>query len=161
MNAIEIAALVALTGYSVYRQTRRSELVAESRFKLAIVYAIVGICLGGMHAPIGVAGYGLLAAGLVLSALVGVVRGQLTRVWREEDGRMYSQGTALTVGLFLGMIVVKFALGFLAYVAHINDGAGIGEVLVMIAIMIAVQAQIVHHRSSQLAAAPVSASIAA
>jgi hypothetical protein len=38
----------------------------------------------------------------------------------------------------------------LAWFANINDGAGFGEVLIMIAIMIAVQAQIVYRRAQAL-----------
>jgi type IV secretory pathway TrbD component len=48
--------------------------------------------------------------------------------------------------LFLGLVAVKFGLGVLAWFAHINDGAGFGEVL----IMIAVQAQIVYRRAETL-----------
>lgn len=52
--------------------------------------------------------------------------------------------------MFLGLVAVKFGLGVLAWFAHINDGAGFGEVLIMIAIMIAVQAQIVYRRAETL-----------
>ena len=50
------------------------------------------------------------------------------------------------------MIAVKFALGAWAQIAHIDDGEGFGEVLVMLAIMLAVQAQIVWNRARALTA---------
>jgi hypothetical protein len=51
MSPIEIAVLLALTGYAIYRQTQRHEVVGSGRFKLAIIYAVIGLVVGGMHAP--------------------------------------------------------------------------------------------------------------
>jgi hypothetical protein len=150
MSATEILAILALVAWSIYRQTRKSEVTAKDRFKMAIIYAIVGVCVGGFDRPSGLAGYGMIAIGLALSLAVGLARGRLTRVWADAQGRIFSQGTAVTVGLFLGLVAVKFGLGVLAWFAHINDGAGFGEVLIMIAIMIAVQAQIVYRRAEAL-----------
>jgi hypothetical protein len=150
MSATEILAILALVAWSIYRQTRKSEVTAKDRFKMAIIYAIVGVCVGVFDRPSGLAGYGMIAIGLALSLAVGLARGRLTRVWADAQGRVFSQGTAVTVGLFLGLVAVKFGLGVLAWFAHINDGAGFGEVLIMIAIMIAVQAQIVYRRAEAL-----------
>ena len=63
--------------------------------------------------------------------------------------------------MFLGLVAVKFGLGVLAWFAHINDGAGFGEVLIMIAIMIAVQAQIVYRRAETLTRAAASCRVTA
>lgn len=150
MSATEIIAILALVAWSIYRQTRKTEVTADGRFKMAIIYAIVGVCVGGFDRPVGVAGYGMIVIGLALSLVVGLARGRLTRMWTDGQGRVFSQGTALTVGLFVALVAVKFALGVVAYFAHINDGAGFGEVLIMLAIMIAVQAQIVYRRAETL-----------
>jgi hypothetical protein len=150
MSATEILAILALVAWSVYRQTRTSQVTAKSRFKMAIIYTIVGLSVGGFDRPSGLIGYGMIAIGLALSLVVGLARGRLTRVWADAEGRVFSQGTAVTVALFLGLVAVKFGLGVLAWFAHINDGAGFGEVLIMIAIMIAVQAQIVYRRAETL-----------
>lgn len=152
MSVTEVVAILALVGWSVYRQTRVSEVTAGSRFKMAIIYAAVGVAVGGFDLPAGIAGVGMIVVGLALSLVVGLLRGRLTRVWADADGKVFSQGTVTTVALFLGLIVVKFGLGTVAYFAHIDDGAGFGEVLVMIAIMIAVQAELVWRRAKSLAA---------
>lgn len=52
------------------------------------------------------------------------------------------QGTAVTIGLFLVLVTVKFALGALAYSLDVSDDGGVGEIIVMIAVMIALQADI-------------------
>jgi hypothetical protein len=150
MTPLDGLAILALTVFAIYRQTRTSEVTEQSRFKLAIIYAVVGIVVGGFAIPHGVAAYGLLAASLLLSAIVGLARGRLTRVWRVPDGRAFTRGTALTIGLFVALIVMKFGLGAIAYLTHIHDGEGFGEVLVMIAIMVAVQAEIVWRRAQAL-----------
>jgi hypothetical protein len=139
-----------LTGWAVYKQTQTTQVTDKGRFKMAIIYAAVGACVGGFAMPHGAAAYGLLLAGLALSAVVGEVRGRLTTMWRDAKGLVWRRGNVATVSLFLALVAGKFVLGTIAYVAHIHDGAGFGEVLVMIAIMIAVQAEIIHRRASAL-----------
>jgi hypothetical protein len=85
--------------------------------------------------------------------VIGLWRGQLTRLWVEPNGQIMKKGTAVTVGLFLAMIMIKFATGTWAYFAHIDDGEGFGAVMVMIGLMVAVQAELVWRRAERLAAA--------
>ena len=150
MSPFEIVAILCLTTWAIYKQTIVSEVIfTNTRFKMAIIYAVVGLAIGGFDTPSGWAGWAMIATGLVLSFVIGLIRGRYTKLW-VADGKVWRQGTALTVALFIGLIATKFALGTLAYFWHIDDGAGFGEVLVMIAIMIAVQAQIIHLRARPL-----------
>lgn len=150
MSPLEIAAILALSAWAIYKQTIVSEVVfTNARFKMALIYAVAGIAVGGFDTPAGWAGWAMILTGLALSFVVGLVRGRYTKLW-VADGKVWRQGTALTVSLFVGLITVKFALGTLAYFWGVDDGAGFGEVLVMIAIMIAVQAQIIHGRARRL-----------
>jgi len=151
MSPFEIVALLALVGYAIYRQTRQHEVVGGSRYKLAIIYAIAGAVIGGFSLPHSAAEVLVLGVGLALSVVVGLARGRLTRLWA-QDGRVYSKGTPLTIGLFLGLVAAKFAIGTACYFLHISDDGGFGEVLVMIAIMIAFQAEIVWRRAKALGA---------
>lgn len=152
MSPFAIVALLALVGYAIYRQTRQSEVVGSSRFRMAIVYGVVGLAVGGFSRPDGGWEWAILVVSLGLSAVVGLARGRWTRLWRGDDGRVYSQGTTLTIALFVGLVVVKFAIGTAAYLADISDDGGFGEILVMIAVMIAFQAQIVWDRAKALGA---------
>ena len=151
MSPIEIITLLALVGYAIYRQTRQHEVVGASRFKLAIIYAIAGVVVGGFSRPHTVAEVLVLVGSLALSVVVGLARGRLTRLWR-QNGRVYSQGTPLTIVLFLGLVAAKFAIGTACYFLHISDDGGFGEILVMIAVMIAFQAEIVWRRARVLGA---------
>ena len=46
MSPTEIILLLALTGYAIYRQTQRHEVVGSGRFTMAIIYGIVGLAVG-------------------------------------------------------------------------------------------------------------------
>jgi hypothetical protein len=153
MSPLAILALLALTGYAVYKQSQRHEITGKGRFKLAVIYAVVGLVIGGFSQPNTAAEWGLLGLSIALSVVVGLARGRLTRMWAEDrpDGRhIIAKGTALTIGLFLGMVVAKFALGTWAYFAHVSDGGGFGEVMFMIAIMVAFQAELVWRRAQAM-----------
>ena len=156
MNPFEIVAIVAIAAYAVFRQSRRHEVVGATRFKMAIIYVVVGLAFGGFHLPSTSSAITGAVVGLGLSAVIGVVRGRYTRVW-PDGGRVYAQGTALTIGLFLALFVVKFAFGTVDYLSHgggagNDNGGGFGSILVMVAIMVAMQAEIVWRRAKPLGA---------
>jgi hypothetical protein len=150
VSFIEVVSIAILLLYAVYRQTHVAEVKDRGRFTLAIVYAVVGVCVGGFTDPHRLASVVLLAASILLSVVVGVARSQLTRVWLVPDGRVMRRGTALTVGLFLGMVAVKFAIGAYADLAHLPKAGGFGEVMVMMAIMVAIQAELIKRRAARL-----------
>lgn len=153
MDAWNYLLILALVVYAIIRQTQKHEVVGSTRFKLAFIYAGVGILIGGFNLPRTLWPIVFLGISLLLSVVVGVVRGRHTRVWRDEaDGRVWAQGTALTIGLFVGLILAKFALGTIAYLRDINDDGGVGEVLVMIALMVGLQAEVVWRRARPLGA---------
>lgn len=153
MSPLELVAILALTGYAIYTQTKVTEITGGgNRFKLALIYGVVGLAVGGFDLPSGPWGWGMLAFGLALSAVVGLARGYKTNIWRDADGRIFRKGNALTISLFLALVASKFVLGTVAYFNGIDDGAGFGEILVMIAIMVAFQAQIMWTRAQALGA---------
>jgi hypothetical protein len=152
MSPLEITAVLGLTGWALYKQTRTAQVAGSGRFKTAIIFAVIGLCIGGFDLPSGATGWLMIAISMGLSLVVGVARGRLTRIWLATDGRVMRRGTMLTVGLFLGLAAAKFILGTAAYAWHIDDGQGFGEVLLMIAIMVAVQAELVYRRGQVLLA---------
>jgi len=151
MQIQQIVILVAMMAYAIYMQSHRHEVVGNTRFKLAVIYGVVGLVVGGFALPNGPWEIGFLVISLALSIVVGIVRGKYTRVWKESR-KVYSQGTALTISLFLLLVLGKFALGTAAYFLQISDSGGFGEILLMIALMVAFQAQIIWRRAEPLGA---------
>ncbi|MYZ42345.1 DUF1453 family protein [Schauerella aestuarii] len=151
MGNSQIAIIVALCVYALYRQTVRHTIDGHNRYKIAIIYAIVGLVIGGFHAPPTALAWAFLAGGLGLSAIVGYARGRLTRVW-QQDGQIYAQGTALTITLFVLLIALKFALGTAEYFIGIRMHGSFGEILILIAVMVAFQSHIVWLRAQALQA---------
>ena len=84
------------------------------------------------------------------AAFFGLIRGRLTRVWAAADGHAYSQGTPLTIGLFFALVAAKFAIGTAAYFLRVSDDGGFGEILIMIAVMVAFQAELIWRRARAL-----------
>ena len=153
MTPGEFLVIIALCGYAVYKQSRSHEVVGAGRFKIAIIYGIVGVVIGGFNLPRTPLAILFLVISLALSVGVGTLRGRLQPLWREADGSVWTRGTTLTIGLFLGMVAVKFGLGTIAYFAHATDDGGIGEVVIMIAIMVAFQAELIWRRAQAVPAA--------
>jgi hypothetical protein len=54
--------------------------------------------------------------------------------------------------MFLGLILVKFGMGTAAYFAGVSDDGGFGEILLMIAVMVAFQAEIIWRRAAWMTA---------
>jgi hypothetical protein len=149
MSILEFAAIIALCGYSVYRQTKTNDVFGHYRFKMALIYGIVGVCIG-VHIPHTIGAEALLLVSLAASVWIGAVRGRHTRIWRGDDGRIYSRGTVFTVSAFLLLIAFKFALGTGAHFAHVSYGSSFGEILLMIGLMACVQAELVWRRAKAL-----------
>ena len=151
MDPVELILILALVGYSLWKQTQKNEVVGNRRFKLAIIYAVIGILVGGFRPPDGFWPILVLLVSLGLSFVVGWLRGKYAKLW-VENGRVYSQGTPLTIGLFLALILSKFVIGFVVVYRNVNDDAGMGEIMVMIAIMIAFYAQVLWRRAEPMGA---------
>jgi hypothetical protein len=152
MTPLQLLILVGMIVFAVYKQTQvRAVPSGFRRFKLALIYGAIGYWVGGFGAPSGAFAVSLLAFSILLSVVVGLARGVHTRIWLAADGTPMSQGTVLTVGLFLGMVTIKFALGFYTTLHGIQTGDGFGEILVMVALMLAAQSQIMSTRAEALA----------
>lgn len=153
MPLSQALALVALVTFAIYRQTCTAPVIGASRFNISVIYvalAGLGVASWGWSPPQGI-GWAFLLAGFALSAAAGTARGLLTHLWLSPVGQVMRRGTWVTVGLFFVMLTIKVAMGAYARVHQIADGADIGEILIVVAIMSAVQAEIVFRRAQVLA----------
>jgi hypothetical protein len=148
MSTTQWIIIAGLISYAVYKQTKISPVTGRGRFRLALIYAIIGVAVG-VTMPHSAAGLGLIGASLIFSVVVGFARGACTRIWRGADGRVLSRGSVVTIALFLALIASKFVLGAVAYLLKIHDSS-MGEILVMIGVSVAIQAEVVWRRAQVL-----------
>jgi hypothetical protein len=160
VSPAEILIILAMTVYAVYRQSIRHEVIGRTRFKLAIIYAVIGLIVGGFYLPPDAVSWIALCVSLAASVAVGIARGRLTRLFLEPGGKVFSQGTPLTVTLFLILVGGKFAWGTWQYFHQAHPDGGFGEVLLLIALMVAMQAQIIWRRTQALMATGQTATVA-
>ncbi|MET0542178.1 MAG: hypothetical protein ABWZ88_10515 [Variovorax sp.] len=161
MTPTQILVIVALTVYAIYKQSVAHPVNGKSRFKLAIIYCIVGLISGGFYLPPSGLSWTILLGSLLLSAVVGVARGRLSKMWIAADDQVMVRGTPLTITLFVLLIAAKFAIGAWQYMTHQpGEHGGFGEVLLLIGVMVALQAEVVWRRALALRGAPLSESAA-
>jgi hypothetical protein len=87
---------------------------------------------------------------LLASVAVGVFGGRHLQLWRGADGRVFSQGTGLTIGLLVALVGAKLGATALAALTPLPYHASLGEVLLMIGIMLAVENLVVGQRAQAL-----------
>ena len=151
MSPQQILIIVALTVYAIYKQSVAHPVNGKTRFKLAIIYIVVGLVTGGFYLPPSSLSWTILIVGLLLSAIVGVARGRLSRMWITPDNTVMVRGTPLTITLFVLLIAAKFAIGTWQYMTHQPaEHGGFGEVLLLIGVMVALQAEVVWRRALAL-----------
>ena len=160
MSLPQLLLIAALVGFAIYKQTQTSEVTRSGAFTMAAIYGVVGIgaglwnlSTGTLEVPSGALGWGIAALGVVLSVVIGTARGLRTRMWVDGNGRIMSRGSVLTVGLFVALLVIKIGVGVIAYLNGIHDGSGFPQVMIIVAIMIAVQGLILNRRAGALRAA--------
>jgi hypothetical protein len=70
MTPFQIAILLALTIYAIYRQSIRHQIFGHARFKLAAISGAVGLLAGGFAVPPDRWAWMDLATGILVSAAV-------------------------------------------------------------------------------------------
>lgn len=151
MTILENVILVLMVGYSIYRQVQLHEVVGDSRFKLAIIYGVIGLIVGSYQLPFNSWEIIATVISLSLGIIVGLLRGKYCHVWADQ-GRVYTKGTVFTLSLFIGLLVVKIGMGTISYINGSSNSGTFGDILVMIALMIAFQSEVVWRRAKPLGA---------
>ncbi|MDA0185303.1 hypothetical protein OJ997_33670 [Solirubrobacter phytolaccae] len=138
--------LAILLPWSIWRQMHAHEVTANGLIKLPTIFAIVGVAtLGGADFS-GTGTLVYLGASMLLSAALGAWRGASLSIWR-EGGAWISKGNRLTIGLWVTLIAIKFALGTIASVTGDLPTETVGEVFLFLGLSFAVQNVVVARRT--------------
>jgi hypothetical protein len=158
MNGVFSAVIgIAVLVWVVYNQVRVREFTPR-RVRVAAILGIVGLVevvqAVGTH-PASALGWTLLVTGLVVGAVLGLLRAATVNLW-VADGRVFTQGHWGTAGLWVLGIAVHVGLDLLAGViapsaATLNSSS----ILLFIAVSLGAQGLVTLQRARSLPGAPV------
>ncbi len=106
------AALVVLL---IVRQFLPQAVRPRTMLLLPLVAGYFGLQALTRTPPDGVLAIALLGLNLVVAAGLGGLRGATIRLWRDASGAWMSQGTVLTLLLWIGLVVARVGLIVLAH----------------------------------------------
>lgn len=147
VNALVI---VAVIGVVIARQLRPRQVSAGGRWWLIpAVLVVLAIRDGGLidtgHRDAAVA---LLAAELVVGAAMGVVWAATTRIWTQDDGSVWAQGTRATITVW--MLGIATRAGLYAAGASMGVHQDSGSVLLAVAATLLIRSGVLMWRARSL-----------
>ncbi|WP_432929880.1 hypothetical protein ACQPZZ_06650 [Microbispora sp. CA-135349] len=154
---IVVIALAAVA-FVVYRQMTPRPAARPVGLIIAVAMVLGGLASDGdklvdpLHPVLAVT---LLVAGLLVAAGLGALRAATTRVWRDQHGVAWSQGTPMTLLAWAGSIAVRVAMIFLTTVLGITSPQG--SILLFIGVTLGVQFLMIARRGNALPHAAVPA----
>lgn len=147
---------IVVVAWVIWNQLRPRTVDAR-RLRIAVALGIVGavqVASTMSDHPASAVALGLLVVGLVIGAGLGVWRARSAQVWTAPDGRVMTQGSRFTAGLWIVGIGAHVGLDLLARAVDPAsapvDGASI---LLFVAVSIGVQALVTLNRGHALAPA--------
>lgn len=152
VESMNIVAAVAVIAFVLYRQLQ-PRLIKEDRFWLIpVVIAGIGISQGGVvdqhHLPLSV---GLIVVEAFAALALAFYRAYTVRVWRDERGLLWGQGTWQTVVAWIVSIAVRIGLVGAGMLMGVTQGEG--GILVFLGLTLLVQNAVVTWRARDLSAA--------
>ena len=150
MSITEIVIAVAVVLWILVRQMQKRSVREDSRPIAYLVLAVVGIVevanFMKSH-PATPKAILLTVVSLVIAAVFGVIRAYTVKLWR-EDGQLFRQGNALTIGLWIIGIAIHF--GGDTLIDSSAKGLSTTTILLYLAISLGVQQVVVKARAAQL-----------
>jgi hypothetical protein len=143
---------LAVLAWLLYRQLQRRQIGGRSTGRRARI-ALVLLVLGAVeffrfaeHRHFSPASIAVLVASFAVGAGLGVARGFTVRL-TVEDGRLYRQGTPVTIALWLVAVGLHLASEHLVHHEGGPGGAGTASMLLYLAVALTVQSRVLVHRA--------------
>ncbi|MBX6384976.1 MAG: hypothetical protein IRZ07_18745 [Microbispora sp.] len=148
---------LAVIALVVYRQMRPRPATRPIGLILSVAMVLAGLAGDGTdlidpHHP--VLAVVLLVAELLVAAGLGALRAATTRVWRDQQGVAWAQGTVMTLVAWVGSVAVRIGMIFLS--TFLGVASPESSVLLFVGVTIGVQSFVVAQRANALPNAPVS-----
>ena len=155
MLVLDVILGLAVLALLIYRQLSARQVNAAA-LRLFVILMIIGVLqtyqfMSKNHAhPLIIAA---IAGSVVLAAIFGWLRASTVRVWLEDDGQAWSQGSWLTAVLWIVSLAAH--LGYDILVAHGPAARGLGTatIVLYLAVSLGFQRVLVLQRAHRLQAA--------
>ncbi|MFC8732946.1 hypothetical protein ACFT5B_10840 [Luteimicrobium sp. NPDC057192] len=157
--AVNVVLGLLVLAWVLSRQVQKRP-VTPSSFRVPVILAAVGPyetasfvrdAAPSSGVPVGVVA--LLVLGVVVGGALAAVRGYQMRVWRDTDGTVVRQGTALTVLLWLVAIAAHLGIDVaIDHVSHPLAGLGSVSLVLYLGVVLGIQGLVVQHRAQLVAA---------
>lgn len=113
-NYLIIAVIVI---FFIGRQFMPRQLSDKQLWLLPVAATVYGLYQMTRTQPSGLIDIAMLVANVTLGAVLGLGRGLTMKVWRSAGGSLMTQGTVLTLVLWVVSFGLRFGIGFLSHSA--------------------------------------------
>jgi hypothetical protein len=145
---VTILVVVAAVGYVLWSRMQGRPLQLRRLVLLPVILAVLGISdLTGSSAPhLTPKDIAFLAAGIVLSAVLGAARGATIQLYPNQ-GELWQRYRPSTVALWIALIAAKVVLLAIAGSAGASAGGGTNSLLLSLGISLLAEAAVVGPRA--------------
>ncbi len=150
---------VLVLAWILSRQVQKRP-VTTSSLRVPVILAAVGLyettsfvrdAAPSSGVPVGAVA--LLVLGVVVGGALAAVRGCQMRVWRDADGTVVRQGSAVTVLLWLLAIAAHLGIDVaIDRVSHPLAGLGSASLVLYLGVVLGIQSLVEQHRARLVAA---------
>lgn len=147
-----IAIGLIVVGLLLIRQMQPRPAKETSSIRIVLILRVIGIIemksAIGSH-TVAAATVALPVVSLLAGAGLGAIRAATVRIWRDQDGSAWRQGTVLTAALWLASLATHLVMD--AVIDHSTRIAALGtsSILLYLAVTLGVQREIVRWRAGR------------
>jgi hypothetical protein len=147
---------VAVVSLLIFRQLSARRVREQTAARLVLILGVIGVVEMVQAAkghPVGATTIAAIAAGLVLGAGLGAARALTVRIWRDDGGVAWRQGSWLTAGLWIISLAAHFGIDALIDQSTTAKGLGSADILLYLAVSLGVQREVTRARAARIEAA--------
>jgi hypothetical protein len=144
--------IVALLAFAVMRQLKTRPVAdLRSDLRVPIALAVIGLLTASNWALGADAHVPLLVVSFAFSIIMGVLRGALMPVWQDETGAWWRKGNAVTLALWVLLVVGKIGLGV---AAGATGPPQFGEIAIFLGLSLGTQTLVAYQRAARVVLIP-------
>jgi hypothetical protein len=154
-----IVIAVSVVALLIVRQLIARRVREPTAARVVLTLGVVGViqmvqAAKGHH--VGATTVAAIAVGLVIGAGLGAARAMTLRIWRDESGVAWRQGSWLTAILWVLSLAAHFGIDALIDHSTTAKGLGTADILLYLAVSLGVQRELTRVRAARIGAGSVS-----